>query len=134
MAIADTQARDKVPVTLAGRDFVVKVVPMARVRRLADVVVEALKQLEGVDAASDQQTMTTVVDKLLEFPHRLLSLFIDGLPEDIFADEENGVTFPEFWQTLQIALTINRVDQLKNVFSRLTPMLMQASQSPKTSS
>lgn len=132
MGIAD--ARDKVPVTLAGRDFVVKVVPMARVRRLADVVVEALKQLEGVDSSSDQQTIHVVVDKLLDFPHQLLSLFIDQLPPEIFTDEEAGVTFPEFWTTLQIALTINRVDNLKNVFSRLSPLMMQASQSQKTNS
>lgn len=133
MSIADTQLRDKIPVTLAGKDFVVKVVPMARVRRLADVVLDALRQLEGMDTQSDQTTISAVVEKLLEFPHRLLSLFIDGLPPEIFADEEAGVTFPEFWNTLQIALTINRVDQLKNVFSRLVPLMNQASQSQKTS-
>ncbi len=125
MAIADLASK-KVPVTLAGRDFVVKVVPMARVRQLADVIVEALKQVEHIDTDTDQAALTAVVDKLLEFPHRLLSLFIDNLPADIFADEENGVTFPEFWEVLQIALTVNRVDALKNVFSRLMPMMTQA--------
>lgn len=114
------------PVTLAGRDFVVKVVPMARVRQLADVVVEALKQAEGIDTDADQTAILAVVDKLLEFPHRLLALFIDDLPADIFNDEVNGVTFPEFWDVLQIALTVNRVDALKNVFSRLMPMMTQA--------
>lgn len=132
MGIADVT--DKVPVTLAGRDFVVKVVPMARVRSLAGVVTEALKEVESVDTSADQTGITAVVDKLLQFPHQLLSVFIDNLPPEIFADEQNGVTFPEFWDVLQIALTINRVDQLKNVFSRLTPMLRaQTSTSPKTS-
>lgn len=72
------------------------------------------------------------MDNLLQFPHKLLSLFVDNLPPEIFTDEQNGVTFPEFWDVLQIALTINRVDQLKNVFSRLVPLMSQASTSQKT--
>jgi len=132
MAIADV--RDKVPVVLAGRDFVVKVVPMARVRKLADVLAQAVKSAADVDTSADEAVIHTVVDKLLEFPHQLLSIFIDNLPIEIFSDEQAGVTFPEFWDVLQIALTINRVDQLKNVFTRLAPLLSQTSQLQRTNS
>ncbi|KPV42023.1 hypothetical protein [Alicyclobacillus ferrooxydans] len=131
MGIADAQLKDKVPVTLAGRDFVVKVVPMARIRQLAGVVSEAMKEADNLNA-TDEEAVSGIVDKLLQFPHKLLSLFIDNLPAEIFTDEQNGVTFPEFWDVLQIALTINRVDQLKNVFSRLVPLMSQASTSQKT--
>lgn len=132
MPVADF--RDKVPVTLAGRDFVVRVVPMARVRQLADVLFEGVQELQDTDLPSDQAAVSAVVEKLLQFPHRLLSLFVPGLPADIFADEENGVTLPEFWHALEVALTINRVDALKNVFSRLAPLMSQASTSQRMSS
>lgn len=131
MSIADTLSKP-VPVKLAGRDFVVKIVPMARVRRLGDVVQKIATELQGADLESNAG-VNVVIEKVLGFPHALLSIFIDDLPESIFTDEENGVTFPDFWDVLQIALTVNRVDALKNVFSRLGPSLMQASTSPKTS-
>lgn len=132
MGIADSVLGKPVPVKLAGRDFVVKIVPMARVRRLGDVVQKIATELQGANVESTDG-IDTIINKLLGFPHALLSIFIDDLPEDIFMDDENGVTFPDFWDVLQIALTINRVDALKNVFSRLGPSLMQASTSPKTS-
>ena len=131
MGIAD--ANNKVPVTLAGRDFVVKVVPMARIRKLASVLTEAVKQADAIDTKNaDEDSIEALVDKVLEYPHRLLSVFIDDLPEDIFTDEEQGVTFAEFWDVLQIALRINRLDALKNAFTRLAPLLSQASPSQKT--
>ncbi len=129
MSIADSKP---VPVKLAGRDFVVKIVPMARVRRLGDVVQKIATEMQGANVES-VEGVNVVIEKILGFPHALLSIFIDDLPESIFQDDENGVTFPDFWDVLKIALEVNRVDALKNVFSRLMPMMSQASISPKTS-
>lgn len=123
---------DKIPVTLAGKDYVVKQVPMARIKRLGSVVSDALGNLEGDIMTEDGAT--ALMDKLLDAPHALLSVFIDDLPREIFHDEVNGVTLPEVLDVIEKALTLNRVDKLKNVFSRLMPVLMQqASISPKTS-
>lgn len=124
----DTQT--KVPVTLAGKDFVVKQVPMARIKRLGAVVSEAVGSIETDLTAEDG--VTALMDKLLDAPHALLSLFIDDLPKEIFHDEDNGVTLPELLDVLDKAFTLNRVDALKNVFSRLGPTLLQASTSMKT--
>lgn len=55
MGIADAQLKDKVPVTLAGRDFVVKVVPMARIRQLAGVVSEAMKEADSLNATDEKR-------------------------------------------------------------------------------
>lgn len=124
-------AQTKIPVTLAGRDFVVKLVPMARIKRLGAVVASALSDVEAAEA-NTPEGMTAMLDKLLDAPHALLSLFIDNLPPEIFHDEENGVTLPEFTDVLKKALDLNRVDVLKNVFSLLGPTL-QGSISKKTS-
>lgn len=125
----DTQT--KVPVTLAGKDFVVKQVPMARIKRLGTVVSEAVGSIETDLTTEDG--VTALMDKLLDAPHALLSLFIDDLPKEIFHDEESGVTLPELIDVMNKAFALNRVDALKNVFSRLGPTLLQASTSMKTS-
>lgn len=124
----------KVPVTLAGHDFVVKQVPMARIKRLSNTVATLLKDADATDMTTEEG-MQRLLDKLLEAPHALLAVFIDDLPAEIFADEQKGVTLPEFLEVLDKAVTLNRVDVLKNVFSRLTPTLLQAqaSMSRKTS-
>lgn len=131
MPVADLQDQE---VKLAGRSFMVRIVPMSRVRRLADVIAESVEELQGTEMKGDEETVKLVTDKLLQFPHRLLSVFINKLPEDIFLDEDEGVTFPEFWHALEVALTINRVDALKNAFSRLAPLLSQVSTSLRTNS
>jgi len=130
------QTDTKIPVVLAGRDFVLKQVPMARVKRLSTTLAQVFAGADAADVATEAG-VTTLVDKLMQAPHAVLSLFIDNLPAEIFEDEENGVTLPEFLDVLQKAVTLNRVDVLKNVFSRLTPTLIQAqaqaSMSTKTS-
>lgn len=122
----------KVPVTLAGKDFVVKQVPMARIKRIGPLIAEAIGNVAA--DVSTQDGIHTVLDQLLDAPHALLSLFIDDLPKEIFHDEQNGVTLPEFESVLKKALEINRVDALKNVFSRLMPTLLQASNLTKMNS
>ncbi|WDL96409.1 hypothetical protein [Alicyclobacillus sp. ALC3] len=131
MPVADLRDQE---VTLAGRSFMVRIVPMSRVRRLADVIAGAVTELQATEMKGDEENVKVLMDKLLQFPHRLLSLFINKLPEEIFLDEDEGVTFPEFWHALEVALAINRVDALKNVFSRLAPLISQASTSLRTNS
>lgn len=121
----------KMPVTLAGKDFVVKQVPMARIKRLGSVVADAINSVES-DITTDDG-VTALMDKLLDAPHALLSLFIDDLPPEIFHDEIGGVTLPELIEAVDKAFTLNRVDALKNVFSLLGPTLLQGSISTKTS-
>lgn len=124
--------KTKIPVTLAGKDYVVKQVPMARIKRLGSVVSEAVGTVESDLKTEDG--IKSVMDKVLDAPHALLSIFIDELPKEIFHDEDKGVTLPEFETALKKAFDLNRVDVLKNVFSRLAPTLLaQASTSTKTS-
>lgn len=127
------QTETKIPVTLAGRDFVVKQVPMARIKRLGTVVAEAIEDVDNANL-TNADGMTTIIDKVLDAPHALLSVFIDDLPQDIFHDEDNGVTLPELMDVVEKAFALNRVDKLKNVLARLMPVAMQqASISRKTS-
>lgn len=121
---------NKIPVTLAGKDFVVKQVPMARIKRLGKVVSEAIGSMDA--DMSSEDGISAIMDKLLDAPHALLSIFIDDLPQEIFRDETNGVTLPELIDVVEKAFALNRVDSLKNVFSRLTPALMQASTLTRT--
>lgn len=132
MPVADSNNRKIV--ILGGKEYIVKVIPMARIRKLGAAVASILTDTDAIDMNNPQTATQTVFDKLLEMPHELLSLFIDELPRDIFEDQDNGVTFPEFYDALMVALSINRVDVLKNVFSRLIPALNQARQSVKTNS
>lgn len=122
----------KVPVTLAGADFVLKQVPMARVKRLGTTLSTIFADFDTSKLATDAG-VNEFLDRLLDAPHAILSLFIDGLPKEIFHDEENGVTLPEFLDVLEKAVQLNRLDALKNGLSRLLPVLTQASTSTKTS-
>lgn len=117
-----------VPVTLAGRGFVVEKIPMVRVKRLGNVISGVMKDLSGLDYETDDKAAQAVLNKLLDFPYEILSLFITKLPKDIFEDEENGVTFPEFLEAMQEAIKLNRLDTLKNFLAPL--MGMMANQSP----
>lgn len=114
-------------VVLAGRDFVVRRIPMARVSRLGTTLSAIVEDLTKLDLQDNQNATEVIFNKVLEFPHELLSLFIKDLPEDIFKDEEEGVDFPEFLDALNTAIELNRIDTLKNFFSRLAPLMMQAS-------
>lgn len=112
-----------VPVTLAGRGFVIEKIPMARVKKLGNVISQIMKDLTNLDYETDEKAAQVVLDKLLDFPYELLSLFITKLPKDIFEDEENGVTFPEFLEAMQEAVKVNRLDALKNYLAPLMGMM-----------
>lgn len=103
---------------LGGKDYIIKQVPMARVKRLgpvlADVVEQVSKDAEGGDAA-----LTPLLDRFLAAPHAVLSLFIDDLPEAIFHDEDAGVTMPEMLDALEKAISLNRLDVLKKAWAGL---------------
>jgi hypothetical protein len=116
------------PVVLAGRDFVLRRIPMARVKRLGATLTTIIEDLSHVDIDENKGIVDLLLDKVLEFPYEIMSLFIKDLPKEIFEDEENGVDFPEFLDTLKKAIEFNRLDALKNVFSRLTPLAIQAYQ------
>lgn len=122
-----TVAKDNiVAVKLAGQDFLMKRVPMARIKRLSKVIASfAMDKTQLEFEKNPEQAVNTVLDKLLDFPHELMSVFIDKLPKDIFEDEENGVTFPELYDALLAAVELNRLDALKNVLANIAP-LMQA--------
>lgn len=115
-----------VPVVLAGRDFVVKRIPMARVRSIGKTLSTIIGDFSKVDLNENDNVAEILIDKVLEFPYEILSLFIKDLPKEIFEDEDEGVTFPEFLDTLKMAIEVNRIDTLKNFFTRLAPMMLQA--------
>jgi hypothetical protein len=114
-----------VPVVLAGRDFVVKRIPMARVRSIGKTLAAIVGDFNTKDL-NDSNVVEILLDKALEFPYEILSLFIKDLPKEIFEDEEEGVNFPEFLDALKVAIDVNRIDTLKNFFTRLAPMMLQA--------
>jgi hypothetical protein len=109
---------DTAVVQLAGRDFVVRRIPMARVLQLDTVLSGILQNVANIDVQKPEDAQT-VLKQMLAFPHELLALFIKDLPRDIFEDAENGVTFPEFLEALQTAIKLNRLDTLKNFLSPL---------------
>lgn len=117
-----------VPVVLADRDFVLRRIPMARVKKLGGTLSSLIGDLGTLDVTKGESVVDQLLDKTLEFPYEILSLFIKDLPKEIFEDEENGVSFPEFIDVLNKAIELNRLDTLKNVFSRLTPLAVQAYQ------
>lgn len=117
-----TKKENGIPVTLAGRDFVVRRIPMARVRTIGTTLSAVFKDFGDADVA-DQTVIEAIINRALEFPYEILKLFIKDLPKEIFEDEEDGVTFPEFIETLEIAINHNRLDSLKNFFSRLFPTI-----------
>lgn len=121
----------KIPVVLAGKDFVVKQIPMARAKRVGTTLSEVFKDFDTAQLKSDAGVVA-FLDRLLQTPHAILSIFIDNLPVEIFTDEENGVTLPEFLDVLHKAVELNRIDTLKNGFTRLIPTLTQASGLVKT--
>lgn len=133
MPVADKNTRN---VTLAGQDFVMKRIPMARMRSIAPSLQKIMSELRAEitpEQAQEQGGLIGIImNKLTEIPHEILSLFIKNLPKDIFEDEENGVTFPEFYETLLEALELNRLDVLKSFFTKAAPLLLQATALPKT--
>lgn len=114
-------------VELAGHDFVVRRIPMARVRTIGKTISAIINDFSKQDLSKSDNATEVILNKVIEFPYEILSLFIKDLPKEIFEDEENGVDFPEFLEVLQIAIELNRIDALKNFFSRLAPMMIQAS-------
>lgn len=121
----NVKSDNKIPVELAGRDFVLKRVPMARVKKLGSVIQKLISDFGELDLNNTDNAAEVVLDHALEFPYELLSLFINDLPKEIFDDEENGVTFPEFIDTLQKAIELNRLDTLKNFLSPLISNLAE---------
>lgn len=121
-----------IPVELAGRDFVIRRIPMAKVRKIGKTIAAIVDDISKTDIQAENAT-EAFIDKVLEVPHTFLSLFIKDLPKEIFEDEENGVDFPEFLAALNKAIEYNRIDVLKNLLARLAPMMaqVQASQSQK---
>lgn len=115
-----------VPVVLAGRDFVVKRIPMARVRTIGKTLSALIEDFSKKDLSKTDNVAEIILDKVLDFPYEILSLFIKDLPKEIFDDEENGVNYPEFLDALNTAIEVNRIDTLKNFFARLATMMMQA--------
>lgn len=125
------EVNKKVPVTLAGQDFVIKQIPMARVKRFGGALADIFQDFDPSHLTNDTGVVA-FLNKLLQAPYAILSLFIDNLPAEIFTDEDNGVTLPEFLDVLEKAMTLNRIDVLKNGFTRLMPTLVQASTLGKT--
>lgn len=121
-----TKNNKTVPVELGGRDFVIRRIPMARVRKIGATLSKIIGDFTKLDLNENEDATQVIIDKALEFPYEILSLFIKDLPKDIFEDEDNGVDFPEFLEALEKAIEINRIDTLKNFFSRLVPMLTTA--------
>lgn len=103
---------------LAGHDYIIKQVPMARVKRLGPVLAHLVQDLT-VEDVQDPNALGTLLPKLLDAPHAVLSLFIEDLPRDIFQDEEHGVTMPELLDALKKAVDLNRLDALKNLWAGL---------------
>lgn len=120
-------------VTLAGGTYVVKRVPMARIKRIDSILTSTVQELrkdvnlENVtkDPEAAAGLVSSVMDKILAFPHAILSIFIDELPVEIFLDDENGVDLPDFLDALKAALELNRTDVLKKGFSRLFSTLIE---------
>jgi hypothetical protein len=121
-----SENKNAIPVVLAGRDFVVKRIPMARVRSIGKTLSAIIGDFSTLDLNGSDNVAEILLDKVLEFPYEILSLFIKDLPKEIFTDEEEGVNFPEFLDTLKVAIEVNRIDSLKNFFTRLAPMMLQA--------
>jgi hypothetical protein len=121
-----SENKNAVPVVLAGRDFVVKRIPMARVRSIGKTLAAIIGDFNTLDLNESDNVAEILLNKVLDFPYEILSLFIKDLPKDIFEDEDNGVNFPEFLDTLKIAIEVNRIDTLKNFLTRLAPMMLQA--------
>lgn len=137
--MADTAVASAKTVLLGGREFTVRTVPVARVKLIVPVLTELFKELTkdqdksqnatgvAADGASSQESgeaqsvgIEAVVDKLLQTPHRFLGLFINNLPESVFTDPDNGATLPEILKALEVVMDLNRLDVIKNVFSRLS--------------
>lgn len=118
----------EVSVVLAGREFFIRRIPMARVKKLGKTLSAIVTDLSQTDIDTNKGAVESILDKVLEFPYEILSLFIKNLPKDIFEDEDEGVDFPEFINALNKAIEFNRLDALKNGFSRLVPMAVQAYQ------
>jgi hypothetical protein len=121
-----SENKNGVPVMLAGRDFVVKRIPMARVRSIGKTLSSIIGDFNTKDLNKSDNVAEILLDKVLEFPYEILSLFIKDLPKEIFEDENEGVNFPEFLDALKVAIEVNRIDTLKNFFTRLAPMMLQA--------
>jgi hypothetical protein len=117
-------AKHAVTVTLAGEEYIVKIIPMAKVKKLGELVAEALQDEAVIDEKDLAGTAQSVVDQLMAMPHAILSLFIPNLPKEIFTDEENGVTLPEFIEALETCAKVNRIDWVKNLLSRAAPYLL----------
>lgn len=121
-----SENKNAVPVVLADRDFVVKRIPMTRVRSIGKTLSAIIGDFNTKDLNESDNITEILLDKVLEFPYEIMSLFIKDLPKEIFLDEDEGVNFPEFLDALKVAIEVNRIDSLKNFFTRLAPMMLQA--------
>jgi hypothetical protein len=115
---------DKLRISLGGQSFVLKKIPMARFKVITSTLSNIFKEF-GDKKLEDTNVLDALLDRVLEFPHEILSIFIKDLPKEIFLDEEDGVSFPEFIEALEKAIEINRLDKLKGFFSKLAPALAQ---------
>lgn len=115
---------EKFRINLAGQSFVIKKIPMARFKVITSTLSNIFSNFSDQELA-DESVLGSLINKALEFPYEILSIFIKDLPKEIFLDEEEGVTFPEFLEALEKAIEINRLDKLKDFFSKLAPALAQ---------
>jgi len=106
-------------VTLGGKEYVAKAVPVAKLMRLARELSGVAESLQGVDATDTDQVFEGIVGQLGTSLDAFFRTFIPTLPKGLFEDEEKGPSLPEIVEAVKTVVTLNRIDTLGNFLRQL---------------
>lgn len=106
-------------VTLGGKEYVAKAVPVAKLMKLARELSGVAESLQGVDSTDTDQVFEGIVGQLGTSLDTFFRTFIPTLPEGLFEDEEKGPSLPEIVEAVKTVVTLNRIDTLGNFLRQL---------------
>lgn len=106
-------------VTLGGKEYVAKAVPVAKLMKLARELSGVAESLQGVDSTDTDQVFEGIVGQLGTSLDTFFRTFIPTLQEGLFEDEEKGPSLPEIVEAVKTVVTLNRIDTLGNFLRQL---------------
>lgn len=117
---------DREVIQLAGHEYVVRAVPIGKLRKLAKDLSNVLASLTSSGAQTTEQAIEEVVGGLGAGLDTFFRAFAPEIPAGLFDDEENGPTLPEIVEAVKVIAKVNRLDSLGNLLRPLGQALQGA--------
>ena len=107
-------------VTLGGRTYAVRPVPLKRIREVQQLVPALARVVAEANPNDPAQVVQALLDALLQLPYEALRIFIPDLES---REQLEEATVPQLIDAFQTVAQVNRLDALKNVLAPLLTTL-----------